>query len=48
MLPGEWGDMFDHFRRRGDAFTIDLGESRFEMERIPVDDGIDEEVRPGR
>ena len=42
MLPTERGDMFDHIRRRGDAFTIELGESRFEIERIPVDDGIDE------
>lgn len=25
MLPTERGDMFDHIRRRGDAFTIELG-----------------------
>lgn len=40
--------MFDHFLRRGDAFTIELGEIRFEIERIPIDDGIDEQVQPGR
>jgi hypothetical protein len=46
MLPAEWGDMFDHIRRRGDAFPVKLGERLFEIESIPVDDGIDEQ--PGR
>jgi hypothetical protein len=48
MLPAEWGDLFDHIRRRGDAFPVELGERLFEIESIPVDDGIDEQVQPAR
>jgi hypothetical protein len=40
--------MFDHIRRRGDAFPVELGERLFEIESIPVDDGSDEQVQPGR
>lgn len=39
MLPSERGDVLDHVGRRGDTFTVKLGESRFEIERIPIDDG---------
>lgn len=48
MLPSERGDVLDHVGRRGDAFTVKLGESEFEIERIPIDDGVDKQVQPGR
>ena len=48
MLPPERGDVFDHIRRRDDAFPVELGEGRFEIEGVPVDDGIDKKVQPGR
>ena len=48
MLPSERRDVLDHVGRRGDAFTVKLGESEFEIERIPIDDGVDKQVQPGR
>lgn len=48
MLPSERGDVFNHVGRRGDAFPVELGEGRFEIESIPVDDGIDQKVQAGR
>lgn len=48
MLPSERRDVLDHVGWRRNAFAIELGESRFEIERIPVDDGVDEQVQPGR
>lgn len=42
MLPPERSDVFDHLRRRGDGLPVEFGESRFEIERIPVDDGVDQ------
>ncbi len=45
MLPPERGDVFDNVGRRGDAFPVELGESWFEIKRIPVDDGIDQKVQ---
>lgn len=47
MLPSERGDVLDHVGRRGNAFPVEFGESRFEIEGIPVDDGIDQQVQPG-
>ena len=48
MLPSERGDVLDHIGRRGDAFAVEFGERRFEIERVPVDDGVDEQVQSGR
>lgn len=48
MLPSERRDVLDHIGRRRNAFAIELGESRFEIERVPVDDGVDEQVQSGR
>lgn len=48
MLPAGRGDMFDHIRGRGDAFTIGFGERRFETELVPAGNGSDEQIQPGR
>lgn len=34
VLPAEWGDVFDHVGRRSNAVAIEVGESRFEIERV--------------
>ena len=47
MLPTERGNVLDNVRRRGDALPVELGESRFEIERVPVDDGVDQQVQSG-
>ena len=41
MLPAEWGNVFDDVKRRGNAISVELGERRFEIECVPVDDGVD-------
>ncbi len=48
MLPSERRDVLDDVGRRRNAFAIELGESRFEIERVPINDGVDEQVQPGR
>mgnify|MGYP003381876788 CR=1 FL=1 len=48
MLPSERSDVFDHVGRRGDALLVKLDERRFEIERVPVDDGVDQQVQSGR
>ncbi len=48
MLPSERRDVLDHVGRRRNTFAIELSKRWFEIERIPVDDGVDEQVQPGR
>ncbi len=48
MLQSQRGDVFDHVGRSGNAFPIELGEGRFEIERVRVDNGVDQRIQPGR
>ena len=34
--------------RSGDTLPVQLGEGRLEIESVPVDDGIEQQVQPGR
>lgn len=38
MLSTEWANVLDNIGRRGDALSVELGESRLEIERVSVDD----------
>ena len=48
MPPSEQGDMFDHFRWRSNVLTVEVGASMLEIKRVPVDDGVDQQVEPER
>lgn len=47
MLPAERGNMLDDVGRRRNALPVEFGESRFEIERVPVDNGVDQQVQSG-
>lgn len=48
MLPAERSYVLDNFGRRNNTFPVEFGERRFEIERVPVDNGIDQKVQTGR
>lgn len=40
--------MFDQVGWCGNTLPVEFGEGRFEIESVPVDDGIDQQVQPRR
>ncbi|ESY15414.1 hypothetical protein X750_28610 [Mesorhizobium sp. LNJC394B00] len=39
------GAMLDYLRRGGDAIAIEVSECRFEIQGVPVNDDVDQQVQ---
>lgn len=48
MLPAKWSNVLDDVWWCGNALPIQFCEGRLEIERVPVDDSVNQQVQPGR